>query len=114
MRTYQTRIEVSGQDDALLSSYAYLYGKVERTLFAETVAQGVRPESVKTPFLKRFGITARQFNAVCRNLKGKAASIKERRNGLIQESSQRISKARNVILGLEKKVRFRQPLLNRE
>ena len=104
MRTYQARIKLSDQDSTFLSDYACLYGKVERTLFSETIAQGVRPESVKSNYLKRFGITARQFNAVCRNLKGKAQSIKERRNGLIQESSQRIDKAEKVIVGLEKKL----------
>jgi IS605 OrfB family transposase len=105
VRTYQTRVDLSEQDDALLSGFACLYGKIERTLFAETIAQNKKPESVKTPYLKRFGITSRQFNAVCRNLKGKAASIKERRNGLIVESTQRITKAEKVISVLQKKLK---------
>jgi hypothetical protein len=105
LRTYQTRINLSGQENSLLSEYACLHGIIERTLFAETIAQNIKPETVKNTYLKRFGITARQFNAVCRNLKGKAASIKERRNGLITESSQRINKAEKVISILEKKLK---------
>lgn len=114
MRTYQTRISTSELSSRLLNDYACLYGKIERTLFAETTAQGVRPESVKSSYLKRFEITARQFNAVCRNLKGKAASIKERRNGLIDESAQRIVKAKKVILGLERKLKAYPNSVDRE
>jgi IS605 OrfB family transposase len=105
VRTYQTRIDSSDQGYALLSEYACLYGKIERTLFAETIAQDIKPETVKNTYLRSFSITARQFNAVCRNLKGKAASIKERRNGLIIESAQRINKAEKVISVLEKKLK---------
>ncbi len=104
MRTYQTRISCSHKSEALLSAYASLYGKVERTLFSETIARKIGPESVKKEYLKRFGITARQFNAICRNLKGKATSIKERRSGLIQESSQRIDKANRFITKLERRL----------
>ena len=96
-RTYQARLRLSESQSFLLDQYADLYGHVERTLFAETISRGIRPESVKSQYLKRFGITARQFNAICRNLKGKVQSIKERRKGLISESNARIAKAEKVI-----------------
>ncbi|WP_434782377.1 hypothetical protein [Ferrovum myxofaciens] len=57
----QTRI-VSGQGDAL-SAYAALYGKVERSLFADLAAGG-DTSKLKSSYLKQFGITARQYNAV--------------------------------------------------
>ena len=104
MRTYQTRIETLPELDGLLSDYASLYGKIERTLFAETIAKNIPPESVKNIYLKRFAITSRQFNAVCRNLKGKCASIKERRGGLITESKHRIEKLTKVVTRLENKI----------
>ena len=83
-RTYHTRL--SGLDASaldLLDAYASLYGRVERKLFS-VIAQGIPPESVKAEYQRRYGLTARQFNAVCRNLKGKVASIRERRTGLIE------------------------------
>jgi IS605 OrfB family transposase len=50
----------------------------------------------------RFGITARQFNSVCRNLKGKVESIRSNQKRLIKEAEQRIKKADKTIKHLEK------------
>lgn len=102
MRTYQARVTTDTQDDALLDAYGDLYGRIERTLFAETIAKGHKPESVKSAYLKRFGITARQFNSVCRNLKGKAESIRRNQKRLIKEAEQRIKKADKTVRNLEK------------
>lgn len=99
-RTYQSRLQLTRMQSDLLDEYASLYCRIERTLFAETLSQGQKPESVKNQYLKRFSITARQFNAICRNLKGKVQSVKERRKGLIAESTQRIAKAEKVITKL--------------
>ena len=78
-RTYQTRIDVTDAQGDHLERYASLYGKCERTLFAETIVQSKAPESVKITYLRRFNITGRQFNAISRLLKGKVKSIKELR-----------------------------------
>lgn len=102
MRTYQARLKIDTQDDDLLDAYGDLYGRIERTLFAETIAKGHKPESVKSAYLKRFGITSRQFNSVCRNLKGKVDSIRSNQNRLIKEAEQRIEKAKKTIKHLEK------------
>lgn len=103
MRTYQARLTAIDQDNQILDAYADLYGRIERTLFAQTIAQGTKPESVKSEYLKRFGITARQFNAVARNLKGKVESTRSNQKRLIQEAEQRIKKAEKTIKHLEKK-----------
>jgi IS605 OrfB family transposase len=99
--TYQTRLVLDNQESAL-GAYASLYGKVERSLFA-ALATGGDASKLKSGFLKKFGITARQYNAVAISLKGKIASIRERRTGLIKEADVRISKARKVIVKLETK-----------
>ena len=52
-RTYQTRFYATDEQGEYLDRYASLYGKCERTLFAETIAQGKRSESVKNAYLKR-------------------------------------------------------------
>ena len=79
--TYHSRIHAySGVEraagDAALSACAELYGQVERKLFAE-VAAGRSATSLKSEYLKRYGIPARMFNAVRVSLEGKVASVKE-------------------------------------
>ena len=79
--TYQTRISDYGsvnrsEGDAALAAYAGLYGRVQRKLFAD-VAAGGSAASLKTAYLKRYGIPARMFNGVRVSLEGKVASVKE-------------------------------------
>jgi IS605 OrfB family transposase len=94
--TYQTRFDAPKEQDAALTAYAALYGTVERNLFA-ALAAGGDASSLKSAFLRRHGITARQYNAVAINLKGKMSSVKEQRAVLINELDARVKKARKVI-----------------
>jgi len=103
-RTYQTRLHLPPEVEALLEAYAELYARAERGLFA-AMARGVRPEDLKGAFQRRFGLTARQFNAICRGLKGKVASVRERRRGLIAEARARVAKAERRIRCLERRLR---------
>ena len=96
MRTWQGRTSVATEQDALLCAYAELFDKLERKLFAALRA-GCSINELKREFIKEFGITARQFNALHIGLKGKIKSIEERRQGLIAETKQRIEKAEKVI-----------------
>jgi hypothetical protein len=57
---------------------------------------------LKQEYQLRFGITARQFNAIGIELKGKVSSIEERRPQQIAESEVRIRKAEKQIARLEK------------
>jgi IS605 OrfB family transposase len=95
--TYQARVPVDAGAAAALDAYAELFGRAERTLFAQSTAQGVKPEKLKNEYLKRFGITARQFNAVRIGLDGKTDSVKERRTGLIDEAKTRLKKAQATL-----------------
>ena len=61
--TYQCRLRLLPEQDAALAAYADLFGRVERKLFAAWAA-GARMSGLKSTYLKTFGITARQFNAV--------------------------------------------------
>ncbi|WP_447972163.1 IS200/IS605 family accessory protein TnpB-related protein [Nitrospira sp. Kam-Ns4a] len=103
-RTYQTRLVIPPKADSLLGAYAELYGHVQRTLFA-AMARGESPESLKPAYLQRFGLTARQFNAICHTLKGMVSSIKERRKGLIQEARTRINTAEKRLAALDRRHR---------
>jgi IS605 OrfB family transposase len=99
--TYQTRpLLLSGQDE-VLDAYAQLHGQAERSLFA-AIQAGSAINDLKQAFQPRFGISARQFNAMRVSLDGKIAAIKERRPELIAESETRVRKAIKVIAKLEK------------
>ena len=71
--TYQTRME---GNDAALSAYAALYGRVQRRLFAE-VSSGRSAASLKSAYLREYGIPARMFNAVRVSLEGKVSGARE-------------------------------------
>ena len=71
--TYQTRISC---DDAALSAYAALYGRVQRRLFAE-VSSGRSAASMKRGCVREYGIPARMFNAVRVALEGKVSGARE-------------------------------------
>lgn len=99
--TYQTRIAAAPDPGRLLDEYAALYGKVERTLFA-ALAAGKPAVTLKSGFCKRFDVTARQYNAISICLKGKIASIQERRKSLILEAKLKIAEIKKAIQKLQK------------
>ena len=76
--TYQTRISC---DDAALSAYAALYGRVQRRLFAEVSsgrsAASRSAASMKRGCVREYGIPARMFNAVRVSLEGKVSGARE-------------------------------------
>ena len=80
-RTYQTRS--SANFDCPLAEYASLMSRVERCLFAD-LAKGKTLKDLKAPYLLRFSITARQFNAIRVELEGKVDSICKRLPKLIE------------------------------
>lgn len=100
--TYQTRLDAASDALTLIDAYAALHGRAVRSLFAAMMAGGQMNE-LKKSFQTRFGITARQFNALRVGLEGKIHSIKERRPELIAEGEARIKRAAKVIAKLEKR-----------
>jgi len=99
--SHQTRLALSPDHASVLDAYAVLHGRAERCLFAALQA-GRAINDIKRDFQPRFGITARQFNALSSGIKGKIAAVKERRPALIKESAARIRKAENVVAKLSK------------
>ncbi len=76
--TYQTRMLCN---DAALSAYAALYGRVQRRLFAEVSsgrsAASRSAASMKRGCVREYGIPARMFNAVRVSLEGKVSAARE-------------------------------------
>lgn len=101
--TYQTRIKDSNfLLDNFLTEYAALYGKIERRLFAD-YCRGLNIFKVKSCYLQRYGITARQFNAVRIVLQGKIDSIKSLQGEYIADAQARIKKVACDIKHLQQK-----------
>ena len=71
--TYQTRI--SGKEDAL-SAYAELFGVLQRRLFAD-VSAGHSSASLKSDYIRRYGVPARMFNAIRVTLEGRISGATE-------------------------------------
>ena len=99
--TYHTRVrEYAGTDreagDVALSAYGELYGLVQRKLFAE-VAAGRSTASLKSEYLKRYGIPARMFNSVRVSLEGKVASVKEQQKLQLDSLGRRIARAERQV-----------------
>ncbi|HZZ00596.1 MAG TPA: hypothetical protein VFE36_13595, partial [Candidatus Baltobacteraceae bacterium] len=88
MRTFQARLQLDAPTATLLDGYGQLFGRALRTLHADRIAG----HSVTKPaFMRRFHLTARQYNAVRVTLDGMLDSIRERRAGLLCELETRIT-----------------------
>src|SRR4051794_11359515 len=98
MLSYQTRLVSNEEQQEILQKCANLLNKVERSLFSE-VAKGKSSTSCKNVFLKKFEITARQFNACRVSLDGKIAAYKE-------SQKLNIINLENQIETLEKKIKI--------
>ena len=110
--TYHTRIrDYVGMDraegDAALSAYAGLYGRVERKLFA-AVSAGKAASSLKSGYLKQYGIPARMFNGVRVSLDGKIASVREQQKLRVDNLGQQIARAQRQIAGAAEQGRWQQ------
>ena len=88
MRTYQARLSVV--DDAPLHAYAGVFGRALRSLHASRHSGKVVP---KPDFMRAFGLTSRQYNAVKFSLDGMESSIVELRPGRIADLRHRINAA---------------------
>ena len=101
--TYQTRVSVMPEQDKMLGEYAVLFGRVERTLYRE-MQKGVDAKRLKSSYLVRFAITARQFNAVRIQLQGKIEAIRKLLPVQIEQLRTKIAKAKKVISQLSKQL----------
>ncbi len=100
--TYHTRVTISKEQDVFLNDFGCLYGKVERSLHA-AFSSGKSILSCKNSYLKKFGITARQFNSVRIMLQGKHRSIQALQGEYIANLIARIKKTQHRIRILTKK-----------
>ena len=100
--TFSTRPDIDEQKSYVLFCIADLMSEIERYLFAES-AKGVPIRSIKSSCIKRFSITARQFNSDCVQLEGKISSVKETQKLLLEKLNAQISSLEAKIKKLTKK-----------
>ena len=110
--TYQTRVTVFRSKDRLegeaaLAAYAELYSRLQRKLFAD-IAAGSSATSLKSAYLKRYGIPARMFNGVRVSLEGKISSVREAQKLHRDTLRRRISRAEGQISDAGKQSRWQQ------
>jgi IS605 OrfB family transposase len=101
--TYQTRVSVSPEQDQMLGEYAARFGRVERTLYRD-LQKGEDANRLKSAYLVRFEITARQFNAVRLQLQGKVEALRRQRTLQVANLKRRIGKARRIVARLKKRL----------
>jgi IS605 OrfB family transposase len=120
--TYQSRLPLDERQQEIFSKYATLFNHVEHSLYAE-IAKGKTSAACKSDFLKKYGITARQFNACRINLEGKIAACKASMDlaaeslrgkiALIEKQIQKLDKKSSKRLVLHQKKRRKEHLIKR-
>ena len=86
----------------LFSSIADLYAQAEHALYVDHYVRG-RPETeCKREYLGRFRLTARQFNAVAVNLRGKVEAAKEAQKLHIEQLKGAIAAAEKAVKKAER------------
>ena len=101
-RTYQTRSHHSPLAEGALCACAELFAHIEHCLLAH-ISKGKTPSELKSSYLVKYGITARQFNAIRVKVEGKIASIKELRKMQISDLKEQIKALETKISKLKKK-----------
>lgn len=107
--TYRARLPANDAQLEMLDQCAFLFSTVVRKLFAY-IASGETIRSAKNFYLKKYGITGRQFNACRISLEGKMASIKALQPLQISDLSERMDSLSRTIKRLQKK-KAKAPLL---
>ena len=95
IRTFEARTPLDDLGLCILKDMAEIYSEVIHTLFAH-IQRGKNPKDLKSDFLKKYGITGRQFNAIRNQLDGKIASIEARIPLLIEDKKEKIQRDKKL------------------
>ena len=88
--TYQTKLPVNEDMGNFLLDFSAVMNTVERKLFARLQTDNVLLKELKREFIRRYAISARQFNSIYSILLGKIRSNKALRSLHIDETKHRI------------------------
>lgn len=113
LQTYQTKVK--GYNTVYLDEMAVFTGHIERKLFVESFIKGKSKTECKKEYIRRYGITSRQFNAIYIQLQGKIDSVVELNNLHAEELEGKIkSLERYIEKNSQKKSKLHQKLSNLE
>src|SRR3990167_3552126 len=101
-RTWQTRLSLGSIAQETFQACAKLFAHIEHCLLAD-ISKGKAVNELKSSYLVKYGITARQFNALRVKVEGKIASIKELRKIQISDLKEQIKALETKIVKLQKK-----------
>jgi IS605 OrfB family transposase len=87
-----------------LSDLGILYGRIKRTLFRDCMRTGKTAMEFKNAYLVKYGITARQFNAVRFDLDGIISSVKEINKLRIKDLEEKITGINKWLANKENKI----------
>lgn len=93
--TYHTRLLIDDKVDEILTKQAKVLSKVERHLLVDYYFKNKNINELKSQYLKKFNITARQFNSCRIKLEGKVKSVQElfkKTVGLLEEKIKKLKK----------------------
>ena len=118
LQTYQTKINQSNINNLktkYLDEIATYFGYIERKLFVECFINNRSRSECKNDYLVRYHITARQFNSIYIQLKGKVDSIKELNKVHLADIRERIKSLETCIkFNVEKQRKLQLKILKVE
>lgn len=88
-----------------LDDMGILYGRINRSLFKDSIRSGKPTVLFKNEYLRRYGITARQFNAIRYDLEGNIRSAVEVMKQRINNQEDRIKSVKKWIKSKEARIR---------
>ena len=113
LQTYQTKIKNS--DTSYLDEVSSFFGYIERKLFLDSFVRGESRTSCKNRYLKKYNITARQYNSIYINLEGKIKAVLELNKLHLSELEDRIKSIKKFIdTNTEKKAILHKKVLRLE
>lgn len=99
--TYQTRFKTSEDQDQKLLKSAFLLSRIERLLFKDLYQNKKNLNELKVLYLKKYQITARQFNSLRIKLEGKVLSYNRLLSERIQLLKFKVKKLRKHVKALK-------------
>jgi len=106
--TFQTRFEVSKDQNEILSKNAAFLSKIERHLFKDLYIKKKDHNQLKSTYIKEYNITARQFNSLRIQLQGKVLSYKSLLKEKIFLLEKKLKKLKNHIKHLKDPFKIHQ------
>lgn len=85
-----------------LDAQAALYGRLRHRLFVDLYVRGRKLSECKKLYIARYGLTARQFNAIACELNGKVRAAREARKHRIETLQEQIVATGKAIRRLQR------------